>query len=95
MNNNIMPEAQAPNVQKEAKKDLVKQFIGILSALVPVLALTGYSLDWFTEDLIESFGIFLTATVAFIANIIAIWKNHYSGKKAQEQNKVLIEKGLK
>lgn len=82
-------------VAKEAKQDLIKQFIGMLSALLPLLAILGISLDWFNEQFISSLNVFLVALVPFVYNLYAIYKNHYSGKKAQAEKKVLKERGLK
>lgn len=82
-------------VEQEAKADLVKQFTGVLSALLPVLAILGISLEWFNEEFIENLYLFLIALVPFAFNVYAIIKNHFSGKKAQEQNETLKEKGLK
>ena len=81
--------------QKEAKKDLVSQFTGILSALLPVLAILGINFDWFTVEFIDSLGILISAIVVFVINVFTIYKNHYSGKGAQKQNEELKTKGLR
>lgn len=81
--------------QKEAKKDLVSQFIGILSALLPVLAILGINLEWFTTEFILSLEVLLSAIIFFGINAFTIIKNHYSGKRAQKQNEELKKKGLK
>lgn len=82
-------------VKREAKNDLIKQFIGVLSALLPLMAILGISMSWFNEDFINQLQIFLVALVPFAYNLFAIYKNHFSGKKAQEAKRVLKEKGLK
>lgn len=82
-------------VKSEAKGDLVSQFTAILSALLPVLAILGINLEWFNSEFIDSLGILLSAVIFFGVNVFGIWKNHYSGKRAREQNKALKEKGLK
>lgn len=82
-------------VKKDAKYDLISQFTGMLSALLPVLAILGISLDWFTQEFIDNLYLFLVALVPFVVNIYAIYKNHFSGKKAQEQNRLLKNRGLK
>lgn len=81
--------------KQEAKGDLVSQFIGILFALLPVLGILGINLEWFTAEFIDSLGILISAIIAFAVNAYTIYKNHYSGKKAQEQNQELKKKGLK
>lgn len=81
--------------QKEAKKDLVSQFTGMLSALLPVLAILGINFDWFTAEFIDSLGILISAIVVFVINVFTIYKNHFSGKKAQKQNEKLKQEGLK
>lgn len=83
------------SVKKDAKYDLISQFTGMLSALLPVLAILGISLDWFTQEFIDNLYLFLVALVPFAVNIYAIYKNHFSGKKAQEQNRLLKNRGLK
>ena len=82
-------------VKKEAKYDLVSQFIGILSALLPVLAILGVNLEWFNQDFIDSLGVLLSAIIFFVINAYAVYKNHFSSKKAQKQNEVLKTRGLK
>lgn len=82
-------------VHKEAKTDMISQFIGMLSAALPVLAILGISLKWFNQDFINALNIFLLALVPFAYNLFAIWKNHYSSKRAKRQNEILKKKGLK
>ena len=87
-------EAQQ-EAQKDAKKDLVSQFTGILSALLPVLAILGINFNWFNQEFIDSLGILISAIVLFIVNVFTIYKNHFSGKDAQKQNEELKRQGLK
>lgn len=82
-------------VRKEAKKDLISQFTGILSALLPILAIFGINLEWFNQEFIDSLAVLISAIVVFGINVFAIWKNHFSGKDAQKQNEILKERGLK
>ncbi|UUG68613.1 hypothetical protein YPHTV1_00051 [Halomonas phage YPHTV-1] len=82
-------------VKKDARKGLISQFVGVLSALLPVLAILGINFDWFNQDFINSLEVLISAVVLFIVNAIAIYKNHFSGKKAQQQNRALKQKGLK
>ncbi len=82
-------------VKKDALKGLIMQFAGILTALLPLLGILGISLNWFNQDFIDSLEVVLLAILAFGVNAYAIYKNHYSGKKAQEQNRVLKNRGMK
>lgn len=82
-------------VKSEAKGDLVSQFTAILSALLPILGILGINLEWFNAEFIDSLGILLSSIIFFGVNVFGIWKNHYSGKKAQKQNEELKRKGLK
>lgn len=82
-------------VEQDAKKGLVMQFTGMLSALIPVLAILGISLDWFTDDFVNNLYIFLMALVPFVVNLYTIYKNHFSGREAKEQNRVLKEEELR
>ena len=92
----MKPQYQArQEAEKEAKKDLVSQFTGMLSALLPVLALLGISLEWFTQEFIDNLYLFLMALIPLVVNLFTIWKNHYGGKRAIEQKTKLKEHGLK
>lgn len=82
-------------VKKEAQKGMVSQFIGALSAALPVLAILGISLDWFNQQFIDALNVFLLALVPLAINLFTIWKNHYTGKHAKAQNAILKKKGLK
>lgn len=82
-------------VKKEAKRGIIEQFIGILSAALPLMAILGISLEWFNESFISALNVFLIALIPFGYNVYSIWKNHFSGKKAQEQNRAIKQKGLK
>lgn len=82
-------------IKKEATNDLIKQLIGMLSALLPLLAILGISQSWFNEEFISSLQVFLVALIPFVYNLYSIYNNHFSGKKAQAQKRVLKEKGLK
>lgn len=82
-------------VEQEAKKGLIMQFTGMLSALIPVLALLGISLEWLTEEFINYLYLFLIALVPFVFNLYTIYKNHFSRKEAQKQNEVLKEHDLR
>ncbi|WP_105101321.1 phage holin [Microbulbifer pacificus] len=82
-------------VKQDATKGLILQFIGILAALLPLLGVLGINLEWFNQGFIDGLEVLLLAVVAFVVNAYTIYKNHYSGKKAQEQNAELKSRGLK
>ncbi|WP_077325806.1 phage holin [Virgibacillus siamensis] len=82
-------------VKREAKSGVVSQITGFLAALLPVLSIAGYQFDWFTQDFINSIGVLLSAGISLVVTCMAIYKNHFSSKKAQKQNKALKQKGLK
>lgn len=81
-------------------EDKIKQHValfgGWLSAVLLFLGTLGIAFDWFTVESIEAFVVVLTASVPFIVLIYAVWKNTYLvSKKAKEQEKELMKKGLK
>lgn len=93
--NNLKNQSIDHQVKKEAKLDLIQQFLGILAALIPVLAILGINLNWLTDEFISSLGVLLSAIALFGVNAYAIYKNHFSGKQAQKQNHTLKQRGLK
>ena len=52
-------------------------------------------MEWLDEELINSFGVLLYAVAGFGYTAYTIYKNHFSGRKAQRQNEELKKKGLK
>lgn len=82
-------------VQSDKKKGLINQFAGMLLAFSAFAGLVGYQVEWLTEEVINSFAVFLYAAAGFGYTCYTIYKNHFSGKKAQKQNKKLKEEGLK
>lgn len=82
-------------VKNEKLKGLINQALGMLLALSAFAGVAGYQLEWLSEELINSFGILLYAIAGFAYTAFTIYKNWYSGKKAQQQNKLLKEQGLK
>ena len=72
-------------MNKEAHKDLIKQIIGFLTALIPFMGIAGINFEWFNEEFINNLEVLLVALLAVIYNIYAIWKNHFASKKAQAQ----------
>lgn len=95
MTENKKTRSVPEQVEHEAKADLVSQFTGMLSALLPLLAILGISLDWFTQEFIDNLYVFLVALIPFVINLYTIYKNHFTGEHAKEQNRALKEKGLK
>ncbi|MBT2601435.1 MULTISPECIES: phage holin [unclassified Oceanobacillus] len=82
-------------VKQDASKGLIMQFVGILTALLPLLGIVGINFEWFNQEFIDGLEVLLLAVVAFVINAYTIYKNHYSGKNAQEQNAELKSRGLK
>ena len=82
-------------VKNEKIKGLIHQILGVLLAFSAFAGVAGFGMEWLNEELINSFGLLLYAVAGFGYTAYTIYKNWYSGKKAQEQNKVLKEKGLK
>ena len=82
-------------VKNDKVKGLIHQILGVLLAFSAFAGVAGFGLDWLNEELINSFGLLLYAVAGFGYTAYTIYKNHFSGKKAQEQNKKLKEEGLK
>ena len=82
-------------VKNDKVKGLIHQILGVLLAFSAFAGVAGLGLDWLNEELINSFGLLLYAVAGFVYTAYTIYKNHFSGKKAQEQNKKLKEEGLK
>lgn len=76
------------------KKDIATLIGGFLTALLLFLATVGISFDWFTQESIDAFVVLIGAVIALAVNFYAVWKNTYTGKKAQQQKEELIKKGL-
>ena len=82
-------------VKNDKIRGLINQILGVLLAFSAFAGVAGFGLDWLNEELINSFGLLLYAIAGFAYTAYTIYKNHFSGKKAQEQNKKLKEEGLK
>ena len=82
-------------VKNDKIRGLINQILGVLLAFSAFAGVAGFGLDWLNEELINSFGLLLYAVAGFAYTAYTIYKNHFSGKKAQEQNKKLKEEGLK
>ncbi|WJP97054.1 phage holin [Macrococcus bovicus] len=82
-------------VDQEAIIDLIKQAVGIVSALLPFLAFLQWQPEWLTENNLQQFVVVSGLIVAFLFNVYSIYKNHYSGKHARVQKLFLKKKGLK
>lgn len=72
-------------MNREAHKDLIKQIIGFLTALLPFAGIVGINFEWFNEQFINNLEVLLVSLLAVAYNIYAIWKNHYATRKAQNQ----------
>ena len=82
-------------VKNDKVKGLIHQILGVLLAFSAFAGVAGFGLDWLNEELINSFGILLYAIAGFGYTAYTNYKNHFSSKKAQKQNKELKKKGLK
>lgn len=82
-------------VQSEKIKGLIHQILGVLLAFSAFAGVAGFGMEWLNEEFINSFGLLLYAIAGFGYTAYTIYKNHFSGKKAQKQNKKLKEEGLK
>ena len=82
-------------VKNDKVKGLIHQILGVLLAFSAFAGVAGLGLDWLNEELINSFGLLLYAVAGFGYTAYTIYKNHFSSKKAQKQNKELKKKGLK
>lgn len=76
------------------KKDAFTLLGGFLTALLLFLGTVGISFKWLTMDSINAFVVLISALVALIVNVYAVWKNTYVSKKAQLQKKSLKAQGL-
>lgn len=83
------------DVKKDKVKGLIHQLTGMLVAFSAFAGVVGFQLDWLNEEVINSFSVFLYAAAGFGYTGYTIYKNWYSGKQAQAQNKKLKEEGLK
>src|SRR5699024_10353236 len=81
-------------VKNDKVKGLIHQILGVLLAFSAFAGVAGLGLDWLNEELINSFGLLLYAVAGFGYTAYTIYKNHFSSKKAQKQNKELKKKGL-
>lgn len=82
-------------VQKDKVKGLIHQVSGMLLAFSAFAGVAGFQLEWLNEELINSFTVLLYAIAGFSYTAYTIYKNWYSSKKAQEQNKLLKQEKLK
>lgn len=57
------------------KKDVFTLLGGFLTALLFFFGTVGVSFDWFTTESINAFVIVISAFVALVVNIYAVWKN--------------------
>lgn len=82
-------------VESDKIKGLIHQILGILLAFSAFAGVAGIGMEWLNEEFINSFGLLLYAIAGFGYTAYTIYKNHFSGKKAQKQNEELKKKGLK
>ncbi|MCD2137160.1 hypothetical protein [Salinicoccus halitifaciens] len=82
-------------VKKDKVKGLINQFGGMLLAFSAFSGVVGFQMEWLNEEVVNSFTVLLYAVAGFSYTAYTIYKNWYSGKKAQKQNKKLKEAELK
>lgn len=79
--------------------DKLKQYValigGVLGALLLFFQAVNWDLSWFNENSIAAFVTLLTALAPLVAVFYGIYKNQYFSKKAQKQEEVLKDEGLK
>jgi len=69
-------------------KDIVTLLGGFLTALLFFFGTIGVKFDWFTEESINAFVLVVSAFVALIVNLYAVWKNTHTGwfkKKGEDK----------
>ncbi|KON86618.1 hypothetical protein AF332_07160 [Sporosarcina globispora] len=66
------------------KKDVFTLLGGFLTALLFFFGTIGISFDWFTTESINAFVLVVSAFVALVVNLYAVWKNTYVGGKLKE-----------
>ncbi|MGG3801808.1 phage holin [Metabacillus fastidiosus] len=76
------------------KKDTFTLLGGFLTALLFFFGTIGIKFDWFNEASINAFVLVVSAFVALVVNVYAVWKNTYTSKKAQLRKKALQKQGL-
>jgi SPP1 family holin len=76
------------------KKDIATLLGGFLTALLFFFGTIGISFNWFNQDSINAFVLLISAFVALVINLYAVWKNTYTSKKAQLQKLALQKQGL-
>ena len=72
-------------MNNQAAKEAVKQFTGVLTALVPVVGVLGLGFEWFNEEFIRQFEVLALAGLTFVYTCYRIYRNHYATKKGQAQ----------
>jgi protein-S-isoprenylcysteine O-methyltransferase Ste14 len=76
-------------------KDIVKQLVGFLMAVLLFLGTINIKFDWFTEASINAFGFVVAAAIALGINLWTIYKNHYGfTARAKAQKSALKRQGL-
>lgn len=77
-------------------KQYVALFGGLLGAVLLFLDSLNVQFAWFNESSINGFTGVLQSSIPFVLIAYGVWKNTYIvTPKSQEQEEVLIKKGLK
>ncbi|WP_068672269.1 phage holin [Oceanobacillus sp. Castelsardo] len=83
------------DVKNDKIKGIVILLVGFLQAVMGFLATLNIEFQWLTDASISAFGVMISAAIMLIVGIYTVWKNTFTGKKAQRQNEELHKKGLK
>jgi hypothetical protein len=73
-------------------KDISKQIVGFLSALLLFLGTINVRFEWFTMDSVNALGVVIVAGFPLAATIITIYKNHYGFTQKARAEKQLLER---
>ncbi|XQY90634.1 phage holin [Metabacillus sp. HB246100] len=74
------------------KKDIATLLGGFLTALLMFFGTIGISFEWLTKESIDAFVVLVTATIALVINIYAVWKNTFVTSKAQQFKENALKK---
>lgn len=95
MESNENLDERLEQVRKDKNKGLAIMISGFLFALMGFLSTLNIEFEWLSEASINSFTILLVAGAQLVITLYATWKNTFTGKKAQKQNRELKKKGLR
>lgn len=71
----------------QKQKDIVKQVVAMLTALMLFLGAVGTNVQILTPESIEQFGLLLGAIIALGTTLYGVYMNTFAGKKAFDKAK--------